>query len=102
MAQASPEAGPEAFFRSGTGRLWVLDFRRYDAELSFSFARVRLPLDLTPGLNLHLGPAISLYHTREVPLGSPLLKTSHHAVNFLRADVCRVRVDLAVVEEEVS
>jgi DNA-binding GntR family transcriptional regulator len=45
-----------------------------------------------------------------VPVGSALLKITHHAVwngepfehtvNFLRADACRVRVDLAVVEEE--
>lgn len=117
---------------------WVLDFRRYDGDLAFSLARVRLPQDLTPGLNLHLGRDVSLYQTLEreygirperrhtwceavaadpvvaaaleVAVGSPLLKTTHEAwwagasfentVNFLRADACRVRVDLAVVEEE--
>lgn len=117
---------------------WVLDFRRYDGELAFSLARVKLPVVLTPGLNLHLGRDISLYKTLEtrygirpvrqhtwceavaadpvvaaaldVPLGSPLLKTTHeanwegrpfeHTVNFLRADACRVRIDLATVEEE--
>ena len=117
---------------------WVLDFRRYDGDLAFSLARVKLPVALTPGLNLHLGRDVSLYKTLEtqyrirperqhtwceavaadpvvaealsVPLDSPLLKTTHEAhwagkpfertVNFLRADACRVRVDLALVEEE--
>lgn len=117
---------------------WALDFRRYDGELAFSLARVRLPVALTPGLNLHLGRDVSLYQTLElhygirpvrrrtwceavaadpvaatalgVPVGSPLLKTTHEAhwqnhpfedtVNLLRADACRVRVDLAVVQEE--
>lgn len=121
-----------------TGWVWVLDFRRYHDDLAFSLARVRLPVDLTPGLNLHLGPGVSLYQTLEkqygirperrrtwceavaadpgvaqaleVPIGSALLKTTHeadwagkpfeHTVNFLRGDACRVRVDLALVEEE--
>lgn len=117
---------------------WVLDFRRYDGDLAFSLARVKVPVALTPGLNLFLGRDVSLYHTLEsqygirperrhtwceavaadlvvaealdVPLGAPLLKTTHeahwagrpfeHTVNFLRADACRIRVDLALVEEE--
>jgi len=120
------------------GRLWVLDFRRYNGDLAVSLARVKVPVRLTPGLNLHLGRNVSLYQTLEaqygirperrhtwceavaadpvvaealeVPLGSPLLKTTHQAdwagepfeqtTNFLRADACRIRVDLAVVEEE--
>ncbi len=119
---------------------WRLDFRRFDGELALSLARIRLPLDLTPGLNRHLGPDVSLYQTLEreygirperrrtwceavaadpavaqtleVPVGFPILKTTHeadwqgqpfeHTVNFLRSDSCRVRVDLAVVEEETS
>lgn len=115
---------------------WVLHFRRYDGGLAFSLARIEVPLDLTPGLNLHLGPNVSLYEVLErhygirperqhtwceavaadavvadalgVPLGSVLLKTTHEAhwqgrpfestINFLRADACRVRIDLAVTE----
>lgn len=129
---------PEGEFFAPSTRLWVLDFRRYDGALAFSLARVRLPLEATPGLNLHLGRDVSLYRTLEreyhirpqrlrtwceavpadpvvaealeVSVGSPLLKITHHAVwndqsfehtvNFLRADACRVRVDLASVEEE--
>jgi|GEM_PF-4669325 DNA-binding GntR family transcriptional regulator len=117
---------------------WVLDFRRYDGDLAFSLARVKVLVALTPGLNLHLGRDVSLYQmleqrygirpgrvrtwceavaadpvvaaALEVPVGSPLLKTTHeahwqgqpfeHTVNFLRADACRVRVDLARVQEE--
>ncbi len=99
---------------------------------------MRLPVDLTPGLNLHVGRNLSLYQALEreygirperrhtwceavaadpavadalgVTVGAPLLKTIHqavwkeqpfeHTVNFLRADMCRVRVDLATFEEE--
>ena len=124
--------------QTGDAWFWVLDFRRYDGDLAFSLARVKLPVALTPGLNLHLGPDVSLYQILErhygirperqhtwcealaaapvvaaalkVPAGSPLLKTTHEAhwqsqpfeqtVNFLRADACRVRVDLTVVQEE--
>ena len=129
---------PQGFFPVGGPRLWVLDFRRYDGDLAFSLARVRLPVELTPGLNLHLGRNRSLYQALErefgvrperthtwceavaadplvaealaVPAGTPLLKTTHqavwkgrpfeHSVNFLRADACRVRVDLSGVEVE--
>jgi len=122
--------------QTGGQWFWVLDFRRFDGPLAFSLSRVRLPLAPTPGLNLHLGPDVSLYLTLEkqygirperrhtwceavaadpvvsealeVAVGSPLLKTTHeawwagvpfeHTVNYLRADACRVRVDLAVEE----
>lgn len=129
---------PPGFFPPDGPRIWVLDFRRYDGDLAFSLARTRLPVDLTPGLNLHLGRNLSLYQALEreygirpqrrhtwceavaadpvvadalgVPVGSPLLKTTHravwkdrpfeHTVNFLRGDACRVRIDLAAVEVE--
>lgn len=137
--QAAPDdPAPAGFFPVGGPRLWVLDFRRYDGELALSLARVKLPVELTPGLNLHLGRNLSLYQALEreygirpqrrhtwceavaadpvvgealgVPAGFPLLKTTHqavwkgkpfeHTVNFLRGDACRLRVDLATVEEE--
>lgn len=86
---------------------WVLDFRRYDGDLAYSLARIRLPLGLTPGLNMHLGTNVSLYQTLQreygilperrhtwceavaadpivaealsVPVASPLLKITHEA-----------------------
>jgi len=135
---ASDDPAPVGFFPLGGPRLWVLDFRRFDGELPFSLARVRIPVDLTPGLNLHVGRNLSLYQALEreygirperrhtwceavaadpnvadalgVAVGAPLLQTTHqavwkgqpfeHTVNFLRADSCRVRIDLAVAEEE--
>lgn len=94
------------FFAPGT-RVWTLVFRRYDGALAFSLARVHLPFEATPALNLHLGRDVSLYQTLEreygirpqrlctwceavaadpvvaealgVPVGSPLLKATHQA-----------------------
>lgn len=99
---------PAGFFPRGSGRLWFLDFRRYDGDLPLSLARVRLPVDLTPGLNRHLGADVSLYLVLERDYGirpvrrstwcealaadpetaaalqvtpaSPLLKTTHQAL----------------------
>lgn len=138
--QTTESEGGDTFLSPEVGRLWVLDFRRFNGDLAFSLARVRIPVEMTPNLNSHLGPNVSLYQTLEreygirperlhtwceavaadpivaealaIPVGAPLLKATHHAiwnkrpfeitVNYLRADSCRVRVDLASVEEETS
>jgi GntR family transcriptional regulator len=101
-------AGEGEFWSLKDPWLWVIDFRRYVGPLAFSLARVSLPVDLTPGLNRHLGPDVSLYTVLQaqygilpdrrrtwceavaadtivadalaVPLGCPLLRVTHEAL----------------------